>query len=317
MRKQVRLVALLLVALAVVAYGLTGVVQVRPGERAVVRRFGRVLDDKPEPGLWVGLPWGMDRVDRVAVDRVQTVVVGYTEEANGNNVMPAGQLLTGDHNLVNVQATIYYKVRPDQVVNYVAQADRADALVGRAVETVMAEWVAGRTVDDVLLNGKMEMGPDLVRRTQERIQDYDLGVQVLEARVTLIAAPDEVKSAFDNVARAQTAIRTLINKAEQERETALRTAQGEKFRKEQDTAAYLLNRTTLAQRDAERFLERLKQYEEGKRRNPDYLRQIWEEERGKLFAKLKENRQIGLLDHHLGADGLDMTIAPPLPKKPD
>ena len=26
---------------------------------------------KPEPGLWIGLPWGMDRVDRVAVDRVQ------------------------------------------------------------------------------------------------------------------------------------------------------------------------------------------------------------------------------------------------------
>ena len=50
-----------------------GVVQVRPGERAVVRRFGRVLEHKPEPGLWVGLPWGMDRVDRVAVDRVQSV----------------------------------------------------------------------------------------------------------------------------------------------------------------------------------------------------------------------------------------------------
>ena len=34
--------------------------------------------------------------------------------------MPAGQLLTGDHNLVNVQATLYYKVRPDEVEDYVA-----------------------------------------------------------------------------------------------------------------------------------------------------------------------------------------------------
>jgi membrane protease subunit HflK len=258
----------------------------------------------------------MDRVDRVAVDRVQNVVVGYTQDEGGNNVMPAGQLLTGDHNLVNVQTTVYYKVKPDQVENYVAKADQADNLVARAVESVMAEWVAGRTVDDVLLNGKTEMAPDLVKRTQERIADYDLGVQVLEARVTLIAAPDEVKSAFDNVARAQTAIRTLLNKAEQDRETALRTAEGEKFRKEQETAAYVLNRTTLAKRDADRFLGRLKEYEEGKKRNPDYLRQIWEEERGKLFANLKENKRIGLLDHHLGADGLDMTIAPPLPSKP-
>ena len=53
------------VVLLLVGYLLTGVTQVRPGERAVVRRFGRVLEQKPEPGLWIGLPWGMDRVDRV------------------------------------------------------------------------------------------------------------------------------------------------------------------------------------------------------------------------------------------------------------
>ncbi len=316
MRKRTRIVVVLLLLLlvAAVGYSLTGVVQVRPGERAVVRRFGRVLEDKPEPGLWVGLPWGMDRVDRVAVDRVQNVAVGYTEDGGGN-VMPAGQLLTGDHNLVNVRATVYYKVLPDRVEEYVAQADRADGILVRAVETVMAEWVAGRTVDDVLLNGKNEMGPNLVQRTQERIAGYNLGVQVLEARVTLIAAPDEVKSAFDNVARAQTAIQTLLNKEEQKRENALRTAEGDTFRKGQETASYVLNRTAVAHGEADRFRDRLKQYEEGRKRNPDYLRQIWEEERGKLFAKLKENGQIGLLDHHLGADGLDMTIAPPLPPK--
>ena len=54
--------------LGIVLYLLTGVVEVRRGERAVVRRFGRVLAEQPEPGLWVGLPWGMDRVDRVEVD---------------------------------------------------------------------------------------------------------------------------------------------------------------------------------------------------------------------------------------------------------
>ena len=59
-------VALLLLLFA--ASLLTGVTEVRPGERAVVRRFGRVLDEKPKPGLWIGLPWGIDRVDRVPVD---------------------------------------------------------------------------------------------------------------------------------------------------------------------------------------------------------------------------------------------------------
>src|SRR5215204_7096619 len=92
-----------------VLYLLTGVVQVRPGERAVVRRFGRVLEEKPEPGLWIGLPWGMDRVDRVEVDRVRQVSVGYSEDESG---LPSGQVLTGDHNLVNLRVLLYYKVRP-------------------------------------------------------------------------------------------------------------------------------------------------------------------------------------------------------------
>ena len=52
--------------------------------------------------------------------------------------MPAGQLLTGDHNLVNVQAVLTYKVRPDEEAEYVFQADRVDALLTRAVEAVMA-----------------------------------------------------------------------------------------------------------------------------------------------------------------------------------
>src|SRR6266404_2581777 len=98
----------LILLLLLVAYGLTGVVQVRPGERAVVRRFGRVLAEKPEPGLWVGLPWGMDRVDRVEVDKVRQVSVGYTEDETG---LPSGQFLTGDHNLVNVRVLLEYTVR--------------------------------------------------------------------------------------------------------------------------------------------------------------------------------------------------------------
>src|SRR6266851_5096246 len=116
-------------AVLLLLYLLTGVVQVRPGERAVVRRFGRVLEEKPEPGLWVGLPWGMDRVDRVAVDRVQTVAVGYQEAGEGDSAMPAGQLLTGDHNLVNVAATLSYKVRAEAVEDYVAEAGRAEGLL--------------------------------------------------------------------------------------------------------------------------------------------------------------------------------------------
>jgi membrane protease subunit HflK len=312
-----RRVVLALGLLGLIAYGLTGVVQVRTGELAVVRRFGRVLPVKAEPGLWIGLPWGMDRVDRVVVDRVQSVTVGFQDEDDGSET-PAGQLLTGDHNLVNVQVTVFYKARPEQLEDYVDQADRVDGQIARATESLLAEWVAGRNVDEVLLNGKTALWDFLVKeekRLQERLDPYRLGVQVIDARVTLVAPPAEVKAAFDDVARAQTEIRTKLNRAEQDAEAAQRMAEADKYRTEQATAAYVSGQKLLARRDADRFLERLRQYERGREKNPQYLRQIWEEERGKLFARLKENGQIDLLDHHLGVDGLDVSVAPTAPKK--
>ncbi len=300
----------LVLMVLLVGYALTGVVQIRPGERGVVRRFGRLLPKRLEPGLAFQLPWGMDRVDRVAVDRVQTVTVGYQEDDFSGETMPAGQLLTGDHNLVNVQAVLSYKVRPNEEAEYVFQADRVDALLTRAVEAVMAQWVAGRTVDDVLLNGKNEMRPVLKEETQKWIEPYRLGVQILDARVALIAPPDDVKPDFDSVALAQTRNTTLRNTAEQNVARELRMAEAEKYRLEQETAAYVHSRRLLAQQEADRFLKRLRQYEIGRKDNPFYLRQIWEEERSKLFARLKQNGQIDLLDHHLGANGLDLFTAP-------
>ena len=314
MNRKTLFIILGVVAVLLLGYAATGLYQVLPGEAAVVRRFGRVLPGRPEPGLHLGMPWGVDRVDRVAVDQLRRVVLGYQD--GGDPAMPAGQLLTGDHNLVNVQATIFYKVRPDEAAAYVAEADRVDGLTARAAETVMAEWVASRTVDETLLNGKVDLRAALVRQVQERIDPYGLGVEVLDAPVALAAPPDEVKSSFDDVAREQTRIATKVNNAEQEAESQWRLALSEKYRTEQETAAYVSNRRLLAERDAESFLNRLHKYQEGHRDNPDYLRQIWEEERGKLFAKLKANGQLGLLDDHLGPDGLDLDILTPTPKKP-
>jgi membrane protease subunit HflK len=299
-----------LLAVGIVGYLLTGVVEVREGERGVVRRFGRVIDPPLEPGLSVGLPWGMQRVDRVPVDRVRTITLGYEEAAAFNQLLPPGQLLTGDHNLVNVQVVLQYKVDAGHVVDYVVHADRVEALLTRAAESALSAWVASREVDYVLLEGKDELRDELVREVRDRTAPYQLGVQVLGARVALVAPPDEVKDEFDNVMKAQTGMVTARHKATQDAERKERLAQAEVYAIEQETAAYVEARTLLAREDARRFTARLEQYRKGLESNPQYLRQVWEEERGKLFAKLKQGGRIDLLDHHLGPGGLDIITAP-------
>src|SRR6059058_4722420 len=104
----------ILLLLLLLGYLATGVYQVRPGERAVVRRCGRVLDETPGPGLHVGLPWGIDRVDKVAVDEHRVFAVGFVDADEPNpDATPPGQVLTGDNNLANVRLTVGYRVADD------------------------------------------------------------------------------------------------------------------------------------------------------------------------------------------------------------
>jgi membrane protease subunit HflK len=297
-------------------YLATGIAQVRPEERALVRRFGKVVA-WPGPGLWVGFPWGIDRVDRVPVRAVRQLDIGYNPEAGDDAPgTPAGQLLTGDQNLVNVKLVLEYAVddREGDLENYVANRDRADAVLAREVEALAAEWAGGRAVDEVLLTGRAAIPAWAMARLPARVTEHRLGVVVQRVSVDHLAAPAEVRDAFEAVNQAQTAIRTRENQARQEANQRVREAEALKFRLEQQSEAYRLERLSAAKADADAFTARLEQYRRLKATNPDILAAIWWEEMGKTLLGMKGRGRIDLLDQHLGKDGLDVTQFLP-PKK--
>jgi len=311
MRKHI---VLLVLGLLLAASLVTGLTPIKPGQRAVVRRFGRVVAT-PEPGLWIGLPWGLDRIDLVSV-QVRRVAVGYVKEMDEDEeTIPRGQFLTGDHNLVNVQAKIDYSVDEANLVDYVEQMNRVEGLVTRAAEGVLAEWLAGRKVDEILIRGQADFPAYLTQYTQARIADYHLGIRLHNANIAHLAPPQQVKADFDEVTRAQTGIHTLENEAQQRRQEILRDADRTRFEIEKRAEGYRTERIRLAQAEADRFLKRLDTYHRLRKDNPNYLAAIWWDEMGKLFARLQETGRIDLLDNHLGAEGLDITVFPPMPKK--
>ena len=269
----------------------TALTQVKPGERAVVRRFGRVLEHKPGPGLYCGLPWGMERVDRVLVSEARRVPVGVTGRDEDESVTPAGQFLTGDHNLVNVQAEIHYKVTEAEVEQFALQADRVEPLLVRLAVTALAEWIAGRTVDDVLARRDPRELPDFVRdAVQAGLRPCALGVEVERASIIRIFPPDEVKAAFDEVAKAETRKGTLINQAELEKERRLNEALGEVFQKQRSAAAYTQEQKLQAEAEAGAFLKQLGQYRTLAAKDPAYINTLWLDEMTRLYAKMKGSR---------------------------
>ena len=295
--RRLLLVGLLLAGLGLTLWSCTA--QVEPGERGVVMRFGRVIGNVG-PGLYFGLPWGLDRVQRVAADRVRSVTFGFTinDSDDLGLVTPPGQLLTGDHNLINVQVVLNYAVDEREVELFALYGDRADALVTRAAETVVAEWVAGRDVDEVLVRGKVVLPHVLKEETQKRLDPYRLGVRIQLANVTL-NPPRQVKDAFEAVSRAQTEVLTRVREAQQEAETRWREAQAYKFNIEQLTTSYVSAKKNRARNDAKAFLARLEDVRKILKTNPDYLDAEWAVQMTKLLTAMQEGNRLRVLDPRL------------------
>jgi len=253
----------------------------------------------------------------VPIDMVRRVQVGYERDAEESDAsLPPGQFLTGDHNLVNIQVLVDYSIRESDVEDYVVQEPRVDGMIARASEAALSEWTAGRRVDDALLRGKMELPMLLPVKIQEVLEPCRLGVVIQGASVSYLFPPDEVRSAFDEVTRAQTAISTSVDQARQEASRKVRQAEAEKLRRERLARAYASEQVLLARAEADVFLKRLAEYRRLKVDNPAVLAGIWWDQMGLLLKNMKESGRIDLIDNHLAADGLDITVTPPAaPKK--
>jgi membrane protease subunit HflK len=308
---------LTLVGLLLVLYtAATALTQVKSGELAVVRRFGRLLPNKPGPGLYVGLPWGMERVDRVAVGEARSIRVGFTSQTEeDSSVTPQGQLLTGDHNLVNVQAEVYYKVVESQVDKFALQADRVEPLLARLAEAALADWTAVGSVDDVL--GKRGLAASVLENMRQRLDQhgYDLGIEIERVSIVRVFPPDEVKSAFEEVAKAQTRMETQQNAAERAQKIRISQATAEASQRVRLASVYAQEQRLQAKAEAAAFLKQQAQYEKLAATDPGYINTLWADEMTRIYARMKEAGRIDLLDHYLSKEGLTITEFPLLKKK--
>jgi Cu+-exporting ATPase len=219
--------------LLLIAYGLSGLVQVRPDERAVVRRFGRVLDDDLGPGLHWRWPWPVEEVTRLQPARVHSVEVGFRttaaagspaeltwESAHGGGwqrVEPEAVMITGDGNLVEVQASVRYTIADAHA--YLFEIRDPDELLRASAESVLRETVAGRPFLDLLTTDRQRFQEEVLSRLDGRLKGYGpagLGVRLDGLSLEDLHPPQQVVPAYHDVAKAMERRDQLVNEARAE-----------------------------------------------------------------------------------------------------
>lgn len=227
--------------LLVAIYLLSGLYSVQPGESAVVRRFGKVIE-QAAPGLHYRWPTPIERVDVVAVDQVRRIETNPT------------QMLTGDENLVSIRASVHYSVSdPAAFVFNVAQPER---LVTQAGMAALRQVVAREPVDALLTIDKTAIQQRTAAAAQAALDRNRSGVRIVGVQLLESAPPPEVAEAFRDVASAREDRNTFVNEAVAYRNEVLPVARGDADKARQAAIAYAAEKIALASGEAASFVAR-------------------------------------------------------------
>lgn len=239
---HVRPVVLLwgLVALGLFAYLVTGVYSVAPGESAVVRRFGEVVEARVEPGLHYRLPWPVDRVDIVNVSAVRREQVGIVvEEEEHTHPEPPSKLqaLSGDTNVVDIEVIVQYQVLDP--ADYLLNIDNAPYRTVRdALRGAVTRLVTGLPVDGLLTSGRQSLQQAIREETQMRLDAYGSGLAVVGIDLQKAFPPPDVADAFTAVNTAREEKARMINEARGYANSLIPEARGEAQRLGAEAQAY-------------------------------------------------------------------------------
>jgi membrane protease subunit HflK len=251
-----RLLLLLALFLSGVTFAVAGsaVRVVSPGERIVVRRFGRVLQPVWGPGFHFGLPLGVDRFDRVRTDEVRRLTLGSGGSSEPDLDPAAAELLTGDLNLVRIQVVVQYRVSRPADLLVSAGDHNAETLLGRLAESRLSRALATRGIDQALRDDRRQVAIEVRDQLAADMERDRLGIEILGVSLIDARPPVEVAGEFAAAQSAESERERRGNEARTRAESTV-TAAKAKAHALLDAAAATAGRKLLTSRaEASHFL---------------------------------------------------------------
>lgn len=243
-------------------YVLTGIYIVNPGEEAVVRRFGAVLEKPIYEGIHYRLPYPIDQVQKVNVSEVRRADVGVNlpEHMHKEDTPSDVQLLTGDENIISSEAIVHYKVKDAAKFLYNVNLND-ERLVRNSVEAALVELMASMAIDDILSTQKVQAQSSIMQKAQTILDNYDAGIQITAFNIQAIVPPDTVADAFKDVTTAKEDKEKEINQAKGYYNSLIPEARGKANDKITKAEAYKIESINQAQGEAKKFEAMLLEYQ--------------------------------------------------------
>ncbi len=253
----------LLVAGALVLWGLSGFYIVDEGTVGVETRFG-AYQNTTDSGLNWHFPSPIEAVDVVDIQNIQVIEVGYRSRGRqGVGSVPREALmLTKDENIVDVRLEVQYKVKNAKAYLFnVANPElNPGATLKQVTESVERGVIGRNTMDFVLTEGRTEIVEAIKQEIQIIMDAYESGVLVTTVNLQDAQPPEQVQNAFEDAIKAREDKQRYISEAEAYSNEVVPIARGAASRKIQEAEAYKEQVIAQANGEVSRFSQLLKEY---------------------------------------------------------
>src|SRR3954467_1608891 len=210
----------LIVVGALAIWGLSGFFRVQSEELGVVLRFGKHVRTV-QPGLNYHLPYPIETVRLPKALRVSTISIGMTliedpgrRGRTMRDVPEESLMLTGDENIVDVDFTVLWRIKPDGVGNYLFNIQNPEGPVRGGAESAMREVIGRSNIQPILTGARTTTEAGVQDLMQKTLDTYGSGIQVTQVQMQKVDPPAQVIDAFRDVQAAQADLQRLQNEAQ-------------------------------------------------------------------------------------------------------
>jgi membrane protease subunit HflK len=274
----------ILVLAAIALWGLSGFFRVEPDEIGVVLRFGKFVREV-QPGLNYHLPYPIETALTPPALRVNKIDVGFDTRRSGSlrDVEEESLMLTGDQNIVDVEFSVFWRVKPNAVGAYLFNVANPPGTVKAVAESAMRQ-VIGRSDAQPLLAGfqqtssaapqgdqaqASETAGQVQELMQKTLDSYNAGILVQSVQLITVQVPAKVIDSFRDVQAASSDLVRAQNEAQTYANRVVPEARGRAAKIIQDAEAYRSQTVADATGQASRFTQIYQQYKNA----PDLTRQ--------------------------------------------
>jgi modulator of FtsH protease HflK len=296
----------LIVLIAVVIWGFSGLFQVAPDELGVVLRFGKFVREVP-PGLNYHLPYPIETVLTPKALRVNKIDIGMRvveDLRRGSTVRDVPEeslMLTGDENIVDVDFSVLWRIKPNGVGDYLFNIQQPEGTVKAVAESAMREVIGRSTIQPILTGARQNIETAVQELMQKVLNDYGAGVQITQVQLQKVDPPSQVIDAFRDVQAARADLERVQNEAQTYANRVVPEARGKAAQIIQSAEAYREQTVAEAKGQTSRFLQVFEQYKKA----PDITRQ-------RMYLETME-RLFGGTDKIIVDQGASAGIVPYLP----